>query len=81
MSGHRFIIIIISWFLLSWLLLGVFLLYLRGGESLIVCITYPLDEPSPGMHAQYIGVYMYILSYTLQEYPAQEMDASRNMSA
>ena len=40
---------------------------LLGGGSLIVFITYPLDEPSPGMHAQYIGVYMYILSYTLQE--------------
>lgn len=27
--------------------------------SLIVCITYPLNEPSPGMYTQYIGeVYM-----------------------
>ena len=29
------------------------------------------------MHAQYIGVYMYILSYTLQEYPAQDLSNQR----
>jgi len=35
---------------------GLFTL-LGGGDSgsLIVFITYPLDEPSPATHAQYIG--------------------------
>jgi len=32
---------------------------LVGAWSLIVYITYPPDEPSPGMHAQYIGEVIY----------------------
>lgn len=50
---------------------------LLGGGSLIVCITYLLGEPFPGMHSQYVGVYMYILSYTLQEYPTCDLSNKR----
>ena len=52
-----------------------------GGVSLIVCITYPLDEPSPGMHTQYIDeVYMYYFVIHIARISCSRFIKPENMS-